>query len=156
MTAFQLTTTPDDGADLRITVRGELDLANAPELERELHGLLTAGGAGDLVLDLREVTFIDSSGLRAVLVGSREARAAGRRMLVCPGEGQVLRVIELAQVAEHLELGTADSGSGAQAATLRPSSCSCMRSSDWRSRRETCICDIPTRRAISRCGRSSK
>lgn len=103
MTAFQLTTTADHDARTHVLVTGELDLVSAPELEHELrHILLDA--TGDVVLDLREVTFIDSSGLRVVLVSSRDARAAGRRFVVLAGAGQVRRVIDMAQVADHLEL----------------------------------------------------
>lgn len=100
MTEFALTTEARD-AGTRIRVRGELDIATAPRLEQELRA---HGGAATVVLDLREVTFLDSSGLRAVIVGSQEAVAAGRRLVVVPGEGQAARVIEMAQVGGHLEL----------------------------------------------------
>jgi anti-anti-sigma factor len=103
MTAFELHTESAPGRTI-IRVTGDLDLATAPELERELLGAL-GGSSAEVVLDLAPVTFLDSSGLRAVLVGAREAKAAGRRLLVLPGDGQALRVIELAQVGEHLELG---------------------------------------------------
>ncbi len=102
MTGFTITTTSVDGSP-RIEARGELDIATAPELEREISALLALDG-GDLALDLEPVTFIDSSGLRAVLVCSRRAREAGRRLLVRPGNGQVSRVIELSRAGEHLDL----------------------------------------------------
>lgn len=103
---FELTTeAQDDGT--RIRVRGELDIASAPRLEQELRAL---GGSATVLLDLREVTFLDSSGLRAVIVGSREAADAGRRLIVVPGEGQAARVIEMAQVGDHLELAGGDDG----------------------------------------------
>ena len=101
MTPFQIQTTEDDQERLRVAVHGELDIATASELERELRAAL---GSADVVLDLQTVSFMDSSGLRALLVASREAHEAGRRLLVLPGSGQVLRVIEMAQVTEHLEL----------------------------------------------------
>jgi anti-anti-sigma factor len=101
MTRFQIRTTEDGDDRMRISVQGELDIATASELERELRASLSGG---DVVLDLEPVSFMDSSGLRALLVASREAREAGRRLLVLPGTGQVLRVIEMAQVSEHLEL----------------------------------------------------
>lgn len=103
MTVFQITTVPQDGRT-RIEVLGELDIASAPKLERELSALIAEPGP-ELALDLRGVTFIDSSGLRAVLVGNREAAAAGRRLVVIPGDGQVQRVIEMARVTDHLDLG---------------------------------------------------
>lgn len=98
--AFELTT-EDEGGRTRIAVCGELDIATAPRLEQELRA---HSGAATVLLDLREVTFLDSSGLRAVLIGSQEAAAAGRRFVVVPGDGQAARVIELAQVGEHLEI----------------------------------------------------
>lgn len=101
MTPFQIQTAEEGEGRTRISVHGELDIATADELERELRAAVSCG---DVVLDLRAVSFMDSSGLRALLVASREAREAGRRLLVLPGSGQVLRVIEMAQVAEHLEL----------------------------------------------------
>lgn len=101
MTPFQIQTAEAGEGRTRIAVHGELDIATADELER---GLRAAVSCGDVVLDLQAVSFMDSSGLRALLVASREAREAGRRLLVLPGSGQVLRVIEMAQVAEHLEL----------------------------------------------------
>lgn len=101
MSSFQIQTTEVDAERARISVHGELDIATAAELERELRAGLSCG---DVVLDLQAVSFMDSSGLRAVLVASREAREAGRRLLVLPGTGQVLRVIETAQVSRHLEL----------------------------------------------------
>lgn len=101
MTPFQIATAEEGEGRTRISVHGELDIATADELERELRAAVSCG---DAVLDLRAVSFMDSSGLRALLVASREAREAGRRLLVLPGSGQVLRVIEMAHVAEHLEL----------------------------------------------------
>ncbi len=88
----------------RLVVTGELDVATAPELEAALRASLGVPG-GDLVLDLRPLEFIDSSGLRAVLVGARDAAAAerGLRVVVCDG-GQVERVFGLAGVADRLDL----------------------------------------------------
>jgi len=102
MTALQITTTSPDGSP-RIQLTGELDIATGPDLERALEAQL-AEAATDIVLDLRGVTFIDSSGLRVVLVASRSATDAGRRLIVVPGDGQVLRVIQLAQVENRLDL----------------------------------------------------
>ena len=103
MTALQITTTAQ-AESTRIVLAGELDIATAPQLEQALEPLL-AQGNGDLHLDMRGVTFLDSSGLRVVLVASRTATTAGRRLVVDPGEGQVLRVIRLARVEDRLDLG---------------------------------------------------
>ena len=51
-----------------VTVRGEIDVASAPELRTHLHEL-SSDGTPSVVVDLREVTFLDSSAL-GVLVGA--------------------------------------------------------------------------------------
>lgn len=104
MTPFELSDSSQSG-HTRIVVLGELDIATAPELERELRQRLADPSCREIVLDLRSTSFIDSSGLRVLLLASRDAHAAGCRLLVVPGDGHVLRAIEMAQVAEHLELG---------------------------------------------------
>ena len=52
------------------------------------------------------MTFIDSSGLRTLLLASREASATERRLQIATGSGHVLRVITLAGVADRLDLDT--------------------------------------------------
>ena len=58
----------DGHAKVRVT--GELDLATATELRHRLDAVIAAG-TGDLDLDLSEVTFLDSSGLVALLEARR-------------------------------------------------------------------------------------
>ena len=57
---------------VRVVPVGELDLATAGMLERELHELRDAG-FDHVVLDMRELTFIDSSGIRVVVAEHRFA-----------------------------------------------------------------------------------
>ena len=73
-----------DGALLRLT--GELDIATVPQVEHALEAARRAQAA-HLVLDLRELTFIDSSGLRMVILFADRAREEGWRLtLVSPPE----------------------------------------------------------------------
>lgn len=74
---FLTVTTAEDGT---LMVSGEIDMAGGPILEQamlERDAQLSAGSGGDLVVDLAEVHFIDSSGLRCLLALAR--RAADRR-----------------------------------------------------------------------------
>ena len=87
----------------RILVRGELDMETGPRLEAELRHA-EAERPAVLVLDLREVSFFDSTGLQLVLDADVRAREEGRRFVVLPGEGEPLRVLELAEVADRLQL----------------------------------------------------
>ncbi|MBC2904179.1 STAS domain-containing protein [Streptomyces cupreus] len=85
-----------------VAVRGELDLQSAPLLTARLDAL-TAGPGPDLVLDLRDVSFVDCSGL-GVLCRTRARALArhGRLRLVTesPGLLRVLRVTGLSGVFE--------------------------------------------------------
>jgi anti-sigma B factor antagonist len=68
-----------------ISARGEVDIATSGELEDQVMGAL--GGTGSrLVVDLAEVTFIDSSGLNALVRGRRAAAEQGARLILrAPG-----------------------------------------------------------------------
>jgi anti-anti-sigma factor len=68
----------------RVVVRGELDLAGVPALEAALLWADEAGVAA-LELDLRGVTFIDSSGIRCVLGAYHAALARGAQLRIFSG-----------------------------------------------------------------------
>jgi anti-anti-sigma factor len=85
-----------------IALSGELDLAGAAALEEEL-GRLEPGPLDAIVLDLRDVAFMDSSGLRVVAVASRRAEERGRRLALVPGSDQVMRVFEITRMRERLD-----------------------------------------------------
>jgi anti-sigma B factor antagonist len=102
MSAPILTVTVEP-AERGIAIRcaGEIDLSSAPDLDR------AAGSAVDdrparVELDLRQVGFIDSSGLASVLRVSERARAAGADFVVRPSE-QVRRVVQLSGVELALD-----------------------------------------------------
>jgi anti-anti-sigma factor len=90
-----------DGAQV-VRLVGEFDLAGVDAFETELQRN-PRSGEGTVVLDLRELTFIDSSGLRAVLMVDREARAGGGQCLIVKGPDRVNRVLELTGVEQRLE-----------------------------------------------------
>ena len=56
------------------------------------------------VVDMRGITFMDSSGLRALVIADRRARAAGIRLIVVRGSAEVTGLLELTGIAERLEL----------------------------------------------------
>lgn len=73
---------------------GELDLATVPVLEHELKEL-AAAGFGRLVLDLRELRFLDSTGLRLILEWDAKARSDGLSFDLIRGPAAVHRLFEL-------------------------------------------------------------
>jgi len=76
---------------------GELDLATAPALEDALARAFE-GGSGRVVLDLRELEFIDSSGLRTLLTARRRADEARSDFSLVAGHRGLERTLEIAGV----------------------------------------------------------
>jgi anti-sigma B factor antagonist len=79
---------------VRVVPEGELDMASSPELEQTIRELRDAG-FDHLVLDLRRLCFLDSTGLRLLLELSAAARANSHRLELIEGPPEVQRVIEL-------------------------------------------------------------
>jgi stage II sporulation protein AA (anti-sigma F factor antagonist) len=82
-----------------VRAEGEIDLSNAEELAGVLSSSPCTESDG-VVLDLAGVPFMDSSGLRAVLVASNDLRPA-LAVVISPGS-PVLRLLELAEVGDRL------------------------------------------------------
>jgi anti-sigma B factor antagonist len=93
----------DGGLDAAwVRVAGDLDIATAPQLERTL--CEAESRARRVVLDLRELTFLDSSGVHAIVDASSRASAAGRRLVLIRGPSQVDRVLALTKASDVLEI----------------------------------------------------
>lgn len=86
-----------------LRLAGELDLAGVDLFERMVETELGAG-PGTVALDLRELTFMDSSGLRALVMADRRVKGAGGHLVVVRPAGSVERVLALTDVSERLEL----------------------------------------------------
>lgn len=94
---IEFETEQQDGGGVVVRSRGRLDMVAAPQL-RALVTQTVAAGAGRVVVDLQETTFIDSSGLGALIAGLKTARQAGGDLRIArPGE-QVRMVLELTQM----------------------------------------------------------
>ena len=83
----------------RVVCRGRFNMAAAPEFRRHLDEVVAAGSSR-VVVDLGEVTFVDSSGLGALVAGLKRARQAGGgralrvfRVSICAGRGRHLRAL---------------------------------------------------------------
>lgn len=84
-----------DGTRLVITVRGEIDLANAEQFLQRLL-VLASPPAGQTALDLSRVTFMDCAGLRVLAVLERHLQAHGGSVRVSAASPEVARLFELA------------------------------------------------------------
>lgn len=93
-----------------VEVRGELDLATASELEEQT--LAPAREGRHVVLDLRELEFMDSSGVRVIVTTHQAAQDGGGRLTVLPGPpgSAVLRVLEVSGLVGVLELAESTDG----------------------------------------------
>jgi stage II sporulation protein AA (anti-sigma F factor antagonist) len=80
-----------------IALAGEMDLANAADVEREL--LRTeATNATKIVIDLSELTFMDSTGIRLLITAHARSRADGDRLVLIRPPARVYRVLCIAGV----------------------------------------------------------
>jgi anti-anti-sigma factor len=96
------TTALTSAGDALISLTGELDLSGAGPLEEEFARLVAADGIARIVLDLRELDFMDSSGLRMVALAERRLRAEGRALVIVRGREVVQRVFAITRMDEHL------------------------------------------------------
>lgn len=78
---------------------GELDVASSPEFEAEL---ARATDHELVIVDLRELEFIDSTGLGVIVKAYQQAQEAGRRFALVRGLGQVQRLLGLTGLSDQL------------------------------------------------------
>ena len=99
---FEVEVDDRDGA-VRVALHGEFDLARAEEVEAELARVEGVRPAR-VVLDLRSLTFLDSSGLRVVVMAGARARREHRPFTVVRGPDQVQHVFEITGMDRELPM----------------------------------------------------
>jgi anti-sigma B factor antagonist len=102
MSLLQLDRDEADGR-ITLTLRGELDISSAPSLEEAL-GRIEEAGPDLLVIDLRGLAFMDSTGLRTIVAADQRARAQDRRVIIVRGPEAVDRIFSVTRLDERLEL----------------------------------------------------
>jgi anti-anti-sigma factor len=102
MTLLELDTEETDGC-VRLALKGELDISSAPQVEEAL-GRIESGRPGLLLIDLRALEFMDSTGLRTVVSADARARDQGRRLAVIRGPDPVDRIFSVTRLDERLEI----------------------------------------------------
>ena len=85
-------------------LHGELDLLGAPMLERGDRPRLRADEPAAMVLDLRDLQFVDSAGLRVILAAHERSRREGKESPLPKVSEQVQRLFTIAGVSEHLRI----------------------------------------------------
>jgi len=97
-----LDATFDDGT-VRVRFEGELDLTTVPNAEEFVSNIEREHEPHTLVLDLRDLRFLDSSGLRFILTVDARTRKEGRRLRIVSGPEAVHRVFRIALLEKRLE-----------------------------------------------------
>ncbi len=95
--------TTQSGSVVVIAPTGDLDLSGAAILQAELDRLAADDDLGGLVLDMRGLEFMDSSGLRLVVLADMQARDVGRRFAIVRGDETVHRVFEITRMSDRLD-----------------------------------------------------
>ena len=96
------------GAAAIVRVRGELDAYSAPALE-ELGTNLIGEGLSELVLDLAQTSFLDSSGLRAILTLHRRVEHERGEFAIGNPSDAVTRLLEITGLTDHFPVRRLDS-----------------------------------------------
>jgi anti-sigma B factor antagonist len=89
---------------VRVAFTGELDIAGAQEAEEAVRQAETGGGGRALTIDLRGLTFMDSTGLRLLVAADRRAQQDGRTLRIVRGPDAIQRVLELTGLGDKLPL----------------------------------------------------
>lgn len=98
------------GQAVTVTVTGDVDLAAADTLWSVLDEYVRPGA--QVAVDCSRVAFLDSMGLRTLIRAQHKAQASGARLILAAPSEAVLRVLQLAGVAELFVLDVSGSGSG--------------------------------------------
>lgn len=90
----------DDRAHV-VELAGDLDVRSAQVLEDELKRV-ERGDSREIVVDLSGLRYIDSEGIKALLLADARSRVSGRALMLVPGDEQVQRVFETTGLATRL------------------------------------------------------
>jgi anti-anti-sigma factor len=103
---FVVTVIPDR-TYVRVQPAGEIDLATCRTLRAQLDELWGSGWT-DVTVDLRHVSFMDSSGVHVLIEAEQRATERGRRFSIIDGDGPVSRLLKLTGAPRLLEYAPDD------------------------------------------------
>jgi anti-sigma B factor antagonist len=89
---------------VRIALSGELDVATAPTVEERLTALEAGELPPHVILDLRGLRFLDSTGLSLLINADSRGRKAGRRVTIVSGTGAPRRILDTTGLRGRLDI----------------------------------------------------
>ncbi len=96
--------TERSGTTVNVQVLGELDLATAPRLDAELERVRAENGTRCVILDLRRLAFLDSTGLESIIRLDAVARREGFEVAIVRGPRAVERLFAVMQLDAKLRI----------------------------------------------------
>lgn len=101
--AFRILTN-ESGSRVEVAIEGELDLATAPQLHAEFDRIGALEGVELVIVDLRNLAFLDSTGLEAIVKFEALSGAEGIELVVVRGPRAVERLFAVMQLDQKLRL----------------------------------------------------
>lgn len=87
---------------MRVIAAGQIDFANAPSMQSEIAAARARLGSDALVLDLRGIDFMDSSGLRVIIRLDDELRSEGGALVLFGATDAVRSILSITGLEQHL------------------------------------------------------
>jgi anti-sigma B factor antagonist len=101
-------TSDRSGGELSIGVSGDLDMLTSPSVERRIVDLIARDGVADVRIDLSDVGFFDSAGVRTLVVAKQEASRRHLPLRVTAASPQCRRVLQVSGLESMFDLRPAD------------------------------------------------
>jgi anti-anti-sigma factor len=92
------------GPQTTISLAGELDPATSPQLQARLVELAEDPAVTSVVLDLSQISFLDSSGLRALVAGNEALRARDADLVLRGPSPNIRRILEVTGMGELIKV----------------------------------------------------
>ena len=92
-----------EGDSTVIAVSGELDVFTAPKLDASIAEAIE-GGSVNLIVDLTDVTFLDSTGLGSMVKGLKRARGQGGSLKVVASAERIVKVFRITGLDQAMSL----------------------------------------------------
>ncbi|MFL5954581.1 MAG: STAS domain-containing protein [Gaiellaceae bacterium] len=99
---FEISSAPAGASSYEVRIAGELDLYTAPDVRQQFAGMPPE--TDRVVVDLRELSFVDSAGIASLLAVARDLASRGGAMTLLVRDAGILRVLEVTGLDRYFEI----------------------------------------------------